>query len=354
VRPVVSVVMPVFNAGEFLAEAVVSILGQTMKDFELLLIDDASTDETPRIAAGLRDERIRYLRNNTNRGVAASLNRGLDEARGEFIARMDGDDISRPERLERQVSFLRSRPGLGICGSWIRCFGLGRPFTYRYPTGEGCVAATLLFANPMAHGSVMMRASTIRRERLRYDETALAAQDFVLWRSCRDRVAMDNIPAVLLDYRRHGASVSVRSSGFSRGRLLALLAAGLEEMEVPCEGEALLFHAEVGNGSGMRSPEELLRARKWLARLIFANAGRGTYDRDGLAAATARIWFNVCRNSAHLGFRAWKAWREGPCTPSPSPGDLLVFAATAAAGQLGRKGGFPQGRLDVSAEKLEP
>lgn len=352
-KPVVSVVMPVFNAGEYLAEAVVSILGQTMKDFELLLIDDGSTDETPGIAARFQDERIRYLRNNTNRGVAASLNRGLDEARGEFIARMDGDDISRPERLERQVAFLRARPRLGICGSWVRFFGFGRSFTYRYPTGEECVAATLLFANPLAHGSVMFRASVFRDEGLRYDETALAAQDFVLWRSCRGRVAMDNIPAVLLDYRRHGENVSVTRSGFSRGRLLALLAAGLEELGIDAAREALLFHAEVGNGSGMRSREELRKAGRWLEKLGDANAARGIYDNAGFAAATARIWFNICRNSAQLGLHAWQAWREGPMS-APSSGERLVLLASAAAGLLGRKSGFPQGRLGLSPGEIEP
>jgi len=352
----VSVVMPVHNAGAHLGEAARSILDQSFEDLELLIIDDGSTDDTARIAGSLKDGRVRFLRNGANLGVAATLNRGLDEARGEFIARMDGDDISRPERLERQVAFMLSRPGLGICGSWVRYFGERKPFVYRYPVGEECVDATLLFANPLAHGSVMFRTSLMRQAGLRYDEEVKAAQDFDLWRRSRGRIAMDNIPAVLLDYRRHGGSVSAKRRHHSRARLLHLLAAALGELGVEAGGESLLFHAEVGNGSGMGSRDEVLKARHWLAGLAEANGRKKIYHHAGLAAASQRVWFNVCRNSAHLGPWVWRTWRAGRSgLPSPAPpGERFFFAAAAIAALGGRKGGYPQGRLELGPGDLEP
>jgi glycosyltransferase involved in cell wall biosynthesis len=352
VKPLVSVVMPVYNNAEHLCEAMTSILRQTLRELELIVVDDASTDDTPRMVDSVRDERIRYLRNNRNLGVAGSLNRGLDEARGELIARMDGDDVSRPCRLERQAAFLRSRPGLGACGSWVRIFGSGRPFDYRYPTGEACVDASLLFANPLAHGSVMMRAAAVRDAGLRYDETVGAAQDFELWRRCRGRFGMDNVPEVLLDYRRHEGSVSARRKGQSRGRLLALLRTGLEELGISPDRDELLFHAEVGNGSGMPSRADVIAADRWLAKLGKANAERGVYDKGGFAEAASRVWFNICRNSAHLGPWVRRAWRGGSFTLKPAPREVLLFRLAAAAALFGRTGGFPQGRLDVTPGEI--
>src|SRR5437870_2690752 len=121
--PAVTVLMPVYNGARFLAGAMESVLGQTFGDFELLAINDGSSDQTAEILASSRDPRVRIVENGRNLDLIASLNKGLDLARGDYVARMDQDDLALPKRLEKQVHFLSASPRTGLCGTWFRTFG---------------------------------------------------------------------------------------------------------------------------------------------------------------------------------------------------------------------------------------
>ena len=123
--PRISVIMPAYNAEKYIREAIDSILAQTYTDFEFIIIDDASTDATASIVESYSDERIRFFRNEHNMGVANTLNRGLDLAVGEYIARMDSDDISLPERFAKQVEFMDTHTDVIVCGSNAIVFGDG-------------------------------------------------------------------------------------------------------------------------------------------------------------------------------------------------------------------------------------
>ena len=127
VQPKISVVMPAYNAENYIREAIDSILAQTFRDFEFLIIDDGSTDHTVEIIRSYSDSRIRLYQNERNMGVAATLNRGLDLARGEYIARMDADDISLPERFAKQAAYMDAHPDVAVCGSNIILFSEGAP-----------------------------------------------------------------------------------------------------------------------------------------------------------------------------------------------------------------------------------
>ena len=115
--------MPAYNAEKYINEAIDSILAQTFTDFEFIIIDDGSTDSTCAIVESYSDSRIRFFKNEHNLGVAATLNRGLDLARGEYIARMDADDISLPTRFEKQAAYMDSHPDVVVCGTGVECFG---------------------------------------------------------------------------------------------------------------------------------------------------------------------------------------------------------------------------------------
>jgi glycosyltransferase involved in cell wall biosynthesis len=118
ISPKISVVMPVYNGKEYLALAVESILRQTFADFEFIIINDGSTDNSADIAASYEDPRIKLLHNDKNLGLIPSFNRGLENSRGEYIARMDADDIAFPDRFKKQVAFLDDHPDIALCGSW--------------------------------------------------------------------------------------------------------------------------------------------------------------------------------------------------------------------------------------------
>ena len=347
--PRVSDLIPAWNSMRFLPAAVASLRAQRRVDLDIVIIDDGSDDGTWEWISRQDDLRIRGVRNETNRGVAASLNRGLAMARGEWVARMDADDISRPDRIWRQVEFLETHPRVGLCGTWVRVFGAGRAFTFRYPTGPDTVRAAMLFANPLAHGSVVFRRDLFESQGLRYDERLTAAQDFELWRRCAPRFEMDNLPRVLLDYRVHDRGVTVMRGADSRAHLLRELRDELRRLEISPSEKELLFHAEVGHGSGMRSRVELQQARAWLERLLAQNERVHAYTLRGLRRAAGRVWFQVCRNSAHLGVSALRAYRRetvrGDYRPDVSERvDFLAAVWMAACFPRRRQA---QGRLGV-------
>lgn len=345
--PVVSVLMPVYNAADYLADAIESILCQTFRDFELILIDDGSTDGSLQIAGRFNDSRLKIVRNASNLGVATALNIGISKSRGPFLARMDADDISRPERLERQLLFMRWHETIGVCGSWVRCFDDKRFFTYRYPVGSECVRAYMLFANPLAHPSVMIDRQKFENHHLFYDPQYAAAQDYALWVRCRQRFALDNLPVALVDVRKNAQGVTHSRFSQSNAVSLALQKSLLLEMGLNVSDALLHFHRQVGNGSGMRSEKELRIARKWLLRIIHANAKCGIYNPHGMRQAVAMIWFRVCLNSAWMGPRIFRHYLQMPIQRAYRPGseELVYFVASV----LLRRQHGPTGRLPAGA-----
>lgn len=205
--PLVSVLLPVHNGGDHLQEAISSILNQTYRHFELVIIDDASTDLSYSVCRGFDDPRIVLLRNGANYGIPASLNRGLSIARGELIARIDADDLALPARLEAQVNAFRLEPNLGLVGSWMQAFG-ERAFVSRYPVDSATIRLSTLFRTPFGHPSVMFRARWLYGEKGYYNENLPRAQDYELWARIVRLWECRNLPQVLTVYRMHPAQAT--------------------------------------------------------------------------------------------------------------------------------------------------
>jgi glycosyltransferase involved in cell wall biosynthesis len=202
--------MSVHNDERFLREAVDSILAQTFADFELLAIDDGSADESGAILNSYRDPRVRIATNEANLGLTRSLNIGLDRATGEFIARMDADDVAERNRLQRQIDFLDVHPDVGLLGT-------GRTLIDESGNTIAAASATsgslrvlwkMLLGNGFAHPTVVLRRSVLERHRLRYDESFTTAQDYELWVRMLAHTRGDNIPDPLVRYRVRGGSIS--------------------------------------------------------------------------------------------------------------------------------------------------
>jgi glycosyltransferase involved in cell wall biosynthesis len=211
--PQVSVLMGVRDAAAFLDEALASVFRQTFADFELIVVDDGSTDETAAILGRLVDSRVRVVRQETARGLAAALNAGLRLARGRWVARFDADDVCEPERLERQVEAMGStHPGTTVLGTWVRIIDAhGRPIgEMRPPPDAGTLGGLLFLSNSLVHPTVL-----VERDRLTaaggYDERFSCAQDYDLWlRLAAVGCRMDVLPLHLMRYRQHRATVSRR------------------------------------------------------------------------------------------------------------------------------------------------
>jgi len=216
-EPLVSVVMAVFNAERFLEQAVRSILEQTYTDFEFIIIDDGSKDGSWDIMAGFgrADPRIRLIRLEKNQGVSTACNAGLEIATGRYIARMDSDDISLPNRLSRQVEFMETHPEIGVLGAGMRYMDesgklLGVPPHFE---GDLSIRWNLLFESPFFNPTVMLRRSILDQNALRYDLSCVhGEEDYELWSRLLLLTKAENLPDVLVYYRLHTQSLSHRSA----------------------------------------------------------------------------------------------------------------------------------------------
>ncbi len=211
--PGVSVIMSVYNGERYLAEAIRSILDQTFTDFEFLIVDDGSSDRSAAIMDDFaaRDSRIRVIRQE-NRGLIASLNRLLHEARAPLVARMDADDISLPARLDRQMIFLREHPDHGVVGTNTHDLdeeGTILECTDLHPLDHGEIATAVEHRSPICHPSVMMRRDAILAVG-GYRNPYRHCEDYDLWLRLLERTRLANLPDRLLLYRRSPAQVSVQ------------------------------------------------------------------------------------------------------------------------------------------------
>lgn len=203
--PLVSIAMPIHNAARYLSEAIASILAQTYRHWELLCLDDGSTDDTASIVRrwAEADSRIRHIRL-PHRGIVATLNHGIGMAAGTYLARMDADDVSLPDRLAMQLDWLERHPELAMVGTAYTVIDAGGTpgKTGRPPTCPADVRRELQSRNCLCHPSMMMRSSSIRAIPGPYREKFVLAEDYDLWLRAVESCSIGNVPHVGLHYRR--------------------------------------------------------------------------------------------------------------------------------------------------------
>ncbi len=194
----ISVVMPAYNASRFIGESIESILNQTLKNFELIIVNDGSTDDTVDIVNSYNDPRIRLIHNPENLGIVATLNNGITEARSEFIARLDADDIAVANRLEEQLKYMLANPDVELLGTWAKTFTDNVHDSEDWTISNRDLTFNLLFFNPIIHSSVVFRKSTILREGM-YRQNY--AEDYDLWSRLLHKYKMYVLEQPLVFYR---------------------------------------------------------------------------------------------------------------------------------------------------------
>ncbi|WP_293861370.1 glycosyltransferase family A protein [uncultured Alsobacter sp.] len=215
--PLVSVLVPAFNAAPFLAEAIGSLLAQTLTDFELIVVNDGSTDETGAIARSFADPRIRVHDLPVNMGEAQAANLGLALARGRYLARLDADDIALPHRLAMQVAELDRRPDIEVLGSNMLVFPKPRSTTTVPGTDAAIKATFMLAAGNLMNPTTCLRMDFVRRHGLRYDPMLRKGVDLAFWIACmRKGARFANLAEPLVRYRIHGGNLS-RQAGSVNG-----------------------------------------------------------------------------------------------------------------------------------------
>lgn len=202
--PHISVIMPVYNCGSFVAESIESILGQTYTDFEFIIIDDHSTDNTLEIVKSFKDDRISVYEKEVNKGMVDSLNYGISIANGSLIARMDGDDYCHPSRFEKQLAVLKTNPHLDIVSTNAQI--LNTKLIYNYSKNPEKVKVDLLFGSAFVHASLMGKIEVFRKNP--FNEKMKHAEDYDLWSRLAFIAQMANMKEVLYYYRAHENQVS--------------------------------------------------------------------------------------------------------------------------------------------------
>ena len=276
--------MPVYNGRAYVAQAAAKHAGlRPARNFELLVIDDGSTDDTRQVVEGFRDPRVLISENPQNLGLVATLNKGLSLSRGDFIARMDADDISEPDRLAKQVKYLIDHPEVDAIGGAIQYFGnFRRANTVVFPTEHEDIRVALLFYCPLAHPTVMFRRTLIDRHLLRYSDEFRHAEDYHLWSNLLQHARAANLTDLLLRYRLHPKQVRSRHADpqlevAARVRKLLLTRGGVDWTDGDIE-----LHESIVSGRFGHNATYINRVGSWFNKLEQSNRTAGFWESQAL------------------------------------------------------------------------
>lgn len=296
--PIISVVMPVYNGEKYLKESIESILNQTFTDFEFIIVNDGSTDKTEEIVLSYDDDRIRYVKNETNLQIVKTLNKGIALAKGKYIARMDADDISLPERFAKQVAFMDDNKDIDVCGCHLKVFGK-QSFIQKYPVTHEKIKPTLLFYCALPHPGVLIRCGFFKNQA--YNLEYQKAEDYHLWASNMMARKYANIPEVLVHYRIHQNQSSEKYSK-EQAKLTSAIKKnllneiGLSASKVECE-----IHGQILLDKDL----DLNCAEKWFSKLLTFNEKEMVFDDNIFRELIDELWWITVNNSSSKGLNTF-------------------------------------------------
>lgn len=290
----VSIILPVYNAENFIFKAVESVLEQSFTDWQLIIINDGSTDNSLDVILQFNDPRIQVFNFSENRGLVHALNTGIEHATGEYLARMDADDICNPTRLEKQVRFLEEHPDtilLGTHASLIDPLGRSTGSSYKPPEEDRVIRAGLLFGCPFIHPTIMIRKSVLHDKALRYNAGIKFAQDYTLYSELWQYGKMANLQEPLLQYRIHPNQVTDdrNSAEIIKGRVMAWNNL-LVPLEVKTGADILFIHDKISYyPNRVKQPEtaHFPGYLGWLALLKQQNRKLNVFDPKAFEANIA-------------------------------------------------------------------
>jgi glycosyltransferase involved in cell wall biosynthesis len=289
--PLVTVLVAVHDGEPYLATALESILGQTFSDLELLVVDDASADGTSSLLERLADPRLRVLRNDRRRGLAASLNTGLDDARGVYVARLDADDVAMPDRLERQLAAIRGAERTAIVGSAAMELDEGGRVgpLHVMPASAVAVRWAGLFSSPFLHPTVLIERDVLERHELRYDEVYEESEDYELWSRVLDVADGANVSAPLVLYRVHPLQASNRRRDLQREYQLRVARRAIAEVAPALSSGEVDLAWRLGVDEPLRSEEADPAVAAYLELVDAFEQRFGPASRPHAARALARL-----------------------------------------------------------------
>lgn len=294
--------MPVYNGEKYLDQAIQSLLNQTFRDFTLIAINDGSSDNSLHILRRYEefDNRVLVL-NQSNSGVAETLNRGLNIATGKYIARMDCDDVSLPLRFEKQFNFMETNPEVAICGTWVKTLGEAKQRIWNPPTRHEEITFYNLFESAILHPTIIMRRKSIIENNLFYDPTYIHAEDYELWVRASKVVNLANISEVLLLYRLHSNQIGKKYFQEQQNTVMKLHQIQLQNLGITATSEELLLHEVISDNSFKVTSDFVTKSETWFKKIIEANAKLAYYKEPDFSSYLSRRWYSLCKRSTILG-----------------------------------------------------
>lgn len=321
--PKVSVFMPVYNAGVYLNAAVESILNQDCADFEFVIINDGSTDESLATLNSYSDSRIRIINNPKNLGLIATLNIGMEICKGEYIVRMDADDISLPGRISKQISFMDSNPDVGLIGSWFEDFGENiTSKVVRYSSKDSEIRLRHLYQTHVSHPTAVMRTSVVKEHEIRFNPNFVHGEDYDCWVTFSKFCKLSNYPEVLVRKRDHPSNITNKYASVMHATCTLVKQRQFAGMGVEIDQAEADIYSRFANPEWDFSIEDMNLMLELLNRLLKADSDAIQIPKETFNKYLSEKWFHLCYQNKNLGSKGYSWWKKSEIHKFYQPGWL--------------------------------
>ena len=292
-RPMLSIIMIVFNAERFISEAISSILEQTFADFEFIIIDDGSDDGSLNIIKSFNDNRIRVLLNPTNKGIVFTRNRGLEESKGRYIAMLDADDVAYKTKFEEQIGFLQNNKDYGMIGSWVRLIDeYGQEVgNWKLTASSDMITSIMLFKCYFQQSAVVYRSECILG--LRFQEGLEIGEDYKMFLEITAKYKTWNLQKYLVKYRFHPQNKTCDKALLKRCDK-AILREHLEKLGINPTERDLDLHLILKYGDRISDYQTLKELMQWLEKIIIQNRVVNAFNQAILTKIVFYRWLKAC------------------------------------------------------------
>lgn len=278
----VSIIIPLYNSEKYISDSLESLLNQTYSNIEILIFNDGSTDRSKEIVESYKDNRIKFINYKKNEGYLKRLNEGIDIADGEFIARMDSDDIAHAERIETQIKFFNSNPEYSFCCTNIEVFdnNMNIQPSWMKPLNGKYLKYSLLFSNNICHPSVMIRKSLFNKFDLKYNSKYYSAEDYELWTRIAKITNLGFIENKLLNYRVHENNISITKRDVQQKLVKKIVINELAKLKLYPNDVEYFIHRNLFISKNIPAADIVEKTFRWADKLIEANNRLVVYNKE--------------------------------------------------------------------------
>ncbi len=288
-KPLATVLMPVYNAEKYLKEAMDSVLSQSFEEYEFLIVNDCSKDNSEEIILSYTDARIRYVKNQKNLGLSGALNVGIDLIETKYMIRMDADDISVPGRFEKLISFMEKNSDVGVYSSALERFEREVDI-WKYPENNDDIKATFLFGSSIAHAPCILRMSVLKEHKMYFRDVHLHIEDYDLWYRLKDVTNFATTQEVLYRYRVVANSITTGHDDTLMERRKKMYRWVIESFGIVPTEEELEMHISTQYNTKTTDSVDVKAYRKWMDKIVQVNEANGYFPKEALKRQVDKRW----------------------------------------------------------------